>query len=94
MLVLFVIVGQNCVRGLERQFQILTEFKAKLAIRVFVIVDVSLLRPNSRREDTDVFKFVHHQLFWLFVLYTPAIFVTLLVAPTRLCELGPMIMEM
>ncbi len=46
--VLPVIVGQNQVGGFEWQFQILTEFKAKLAIGVFVIVDASFLRPNSQ----------------------------------------------
>jgi hypothetical protein len=29
-------------------FEFLTDFKAKLAIGVFVIVDASFLRPNSR----------------------------------------------
>jgi hypothetical protein len=35
----------------------MTEFKAKLTIGVFMIVDASLLGPNSRSQDTDIFKF-------------------------------------
>jgi hypothetical protein len=47
LLVFSVIVGQSRVWGFEWQFWILTEFKAKLAFRVFVTVDASFLRPNS-----------------------------------------------
>ncbi len=48
LLALLIIVGQNRVRGFEWQFWILTEFKAKLAIGVFEIVDAAFTRPNSR----------------------------------------------
>jgi hypothetical protein len=55
LLVLFVIVGQNRDGVSSDNFEFLTEFKAKLAIGVFVIVDASFLRPNSRGQDTDIF---------------------------------------
>ncbi len=44
---------------LSDNFEFLTEFKAKLAIGIFVIVDASFLGPNSSSYDTDISNFVH-----------------------------------
>jgi hypothetical protein len=43
--------------------EFLTEFKAKLAIGVFVMVDAAFTRSNSRREDTDNIEFLFTDYF-------------------------------
>jgi hypothetical protein len=48
LLTLSIIVGQNRFGVSSDNFEFLTEFKAKFAFGVFVIVDASFLPPNSR----------------------------------------------